>query len=571
MPGSPQQNGKAKRFNRTILDKAMAMLHASDLSNGFWEHAMSTAVHIYNRSPTCNLQWRTPLEIWSAGHVPDVSYLRVFGCKGYMHVPADKRCKLDAKAIEVTFIGYEPGSKGYRLWDKHTRSVHLSQDVTFDESSFPSLSGGEPRPAPTPNIIPAIAIPNLIAMPPARAPSPAQTDSSKEEEVNDLLNRQPSTPPLRESPLPITPEQRRSVTNSPPTRPRATRIENRSISPDPQLPGGFDDHAQRAQLLHKMDNIPRQSKCVPVPNPQYIIPDNTSRGKRLGNAELLAAAYIGRDPASYAEAMGSDNTDQWTDACQYEIDALSKNKTWELVDLPPGRKAIKSKWVFKLKNDGHYHARLVAKGFTQIPGIDYDETFSPIARFESLRLLLALAVLEDWEIHQLDVKSAFLNGVLDKEIYMEQPQGFINAGQDNKVCRLKKAIYGLKQASRTWNQQFHGVLIELGFARTYADAGIYVYHQREGDGPLFVILYVDDITILGVSLEAIKQLKADLTKHYEITNLGEIASYLSVCITCNRSQKRLEIDQSGYIKDVLNHFGMADANPHNTPLPAIPS
>src|SRR6267154_5573930 len=130
-----------------------------------------------------------------------------------------------------------------------------------------------------------------------------------------------------------------------------------------------------------------------------------------------------------------------------------------LVELPSGQKAIKSKWVFKHKADGRFHARLVAKGFTQIHGIDYDETFSPVARFESLRLLLALAALEDWEIHQMDVKSVFLNGVLDEEIYMEQPQGFITPGTETKVCRLKKAIYGLKQASRAWNLQFHGVLI----------------------------------------------------------------------------------------------------------------
>jgi hypothetical protein len=106
--------------------------------------------------------------------------------------------------------------------------------------------------------------------------------------------------------------------------------------------------------------------------------------------------------------MRSENADEWTEACQYEIDALSKNATWDLVDLPAGRKAVKSKWVFKLKADGRFRARLVAKGFTQIPGIDYDETFSPVARFESLRLLLALAALEDWHIHQMDVKSAFL-------------------------------------------------------------------------------------------------------------------------------------------------------------------
>ena len=119
---------------------------------------------------------------------------------------------------------------------------------------------------------------------------------------------------------------------------------------------------------------------------------------------------------------------------------------WTLVDLPTGRKAIKSKWVFKWKTDGCYCARLVAKGFTQIQGIDYNETFSPVARFESLRLILVLAMLEDWEIHQMDIKSAFLNGLLEEEIYMEQLEGFITLGQESKVCLLKKAIYGLKQA-----------------------------------------------------------------------------------------------------------------------------
>jgi len=318
-----------------------------------------------------------------------------------------------------------------------------------------------------------------------------------------------------------------------------------------------------------MDNAPRRSGRNRVPNPRYYNADYEVQGNRqLGYAELLAAAYVGRDPASYAEAMRSPDSDEWSKACQYEIDALDKNGTWELVDLPSGRKTVKSKWVFKLKADGRFRARLVAKGFTQIPGIDFDETFSPIAHFESLRLLLALAALEDWEIHQMDVKLAFLNGVLEEEIYMEQPQGFITTGQETKVCCLRKAIYGLKQASRAWNLQFHGVLVGLGFKRTHSDAGVYVCHQQEGDGPLIVILYVDDITILGASLEAVKRLKANLAKRYEMSDLGEIESYLGVHITRDRPNRCLQIDQAGYMCDVIDRFGMADANPNKTPLPA---
>jgi hypothetical protein len=276
-------------------------------------------------------------------------------------------------------------------------------------------------------------------------------------------------------------------------------------SPEPEMPGGFEDHAQHAQLLREMDSAPRRGERTRVPNPRYFNTDNVAQIRRcLGYVELLATAYVGGEPASYSEAMRSTEVDQWSEVCQYEMDTLAKNGTWELVDLPPNRWAVKSKWVFKMKADGRYRAHLVAKGFTQIPGLDYNETFSPVAHFESLRLMLALAALEDWHIHQMDVKSAFLNGVLDKEIYMEQPQGFITTGSETQVCCLKKAIYGLKQASCAWNLQLHGVLTGLDYKRTYADAGIYACHQQEGDGPLFVIVYVDDITILGKSLQAVQ-------------------------------------------------------------------
>ena len=306
-----------------------------------------------------------------------------------------------------------------------------------------------------------------------------------------------------------------------------------------------------------------------MPNPRYFNEDNAAQqGRRLSYAELLAAAFMGRDPAMYAEAMSSPEAEDWKEACQYEIDALTKNETWDLVDLPPGRKAVKSKWVFKLKSDGRFRARLVAKGFTQIPGLDFDETFSPVARFESLRLLLALATLEDWHIHQMDVKSAFLNGELEEEIFMEQPKGFVVAGQEARVCCLKKAIYGLKQASHMWNLQFHGVLIGLGFMWTFADVGVYVCHKHEGDGVMIIILYVDDITMMGALLANIKCIKKALSKCYDMSDLGEIRSYLGMCIVQSWVDKVTEIDQSGYIKDVLKHFGMMNVNPHGMPLPA---
>jgi hypothetical protein len=241
--------------------------------------------------------------------------------------------------------------------------------------------------------------------------------------------KQPQTPPIQGPTLPTTPKKELKPPTSPLRHQSAVRTQQLPLTPELRMPGGMQ------QQLREVNVAPHRSTRACVPNPRYFNADNMAQmGGRLGHAELLAAAYVGRDPASYAEAMRTTNADSWEEVCQYEIDALNKNKTWELVDLPAGRKAVKSKWVFKHKADGRYCAHLVAKGFTQIPSLDYDETFSPVARFESLRLLLALAALEDWEVHQLDIKSAFLNGMLNKEIYMEQPQGFINTGKETQVC-----------------------------------------------------------------------------------------------------------------------------------------
>src|SRR5712672_4565471 len=414
------------------------------------------------------------------------------------------------------------------------------------------------------NLIPIIPVPvDTSTTLPTRAEMPTQSDND-EDDVEDLLDQtqipkieRPTTPPASTTRLPVTPKQERPVPMSPPPRPQSTRVEVLPMSSDLRVLGGIGNKLQR-------------SKQALIPNPRYYNSDNaeTSGNRRLGHMELLATAYVGRDLASYTEAIKSVDAKQWNDACQYKIDALHKNDTWELIDLPPGRKSIKSKWVFKLKADGRYCTHLVAKGFMQIPGIDYDETFSPVAHFESLRLLLALAALEDWEIQQMDIKSVFLNGVLDEEIYMEQPIGFIAPGTETKVCRLKRAIYGLKQASRTWNLQFHGFLTGIGYMRTHANAGVYVKHQRGGDGPIIVILYIDDITILGSSLEAVDRLKDQITKRYEVTDLGNIESYLGIRILRDHSNKHLTIDQSGYVKDVFDHFGMADVNPNHTPLPS---
>jgi hypothetical protein len=206
MPGSPQLNGKAERFNCTIEDKAEAMLETAGLSKGFWELAWNAALHIYNRSPTSTLKWRTPYEIWYSGKVPDVSHLRIFGCKGYIYVPADKHRKLDVKAIEVVLVGYEPSSKGYKVWDRHTCSLKQSRDVLFDKSSFPSQLAVETQPSTSQPSLPVPVIPNPVTEPSISIPQPPSpaTSNGSVEGVQSLLDppEQPSTPPSTIVPFP---------------------------------------------------------------------------------------------------------------------------------------------------------------------------------------------------------------------------------------------------------------------------------------------------------------------------------------------------------------------------------
>src|SRR5258708_7747599 len=337
-------------------------------------------------------------------------------------------------------------------------SVKLSKDVTFDESCFPSQQGAETHPQPTSPIpipfFPAATTPNPAAEPPSlQAPSLAPSMSSEEDVINMLdPDSRPNTPPIQGPAPPTTPKQHCSLPNSLPNCPSVVHTVHHPPKLEPEMPGGFEDRMQCAQLLREMDTAPRQSRQTRVPNPRYYNANNaalpsrqhnavnmfevptapvpsppsaaygtsiasqasplqatdvapiartaaatmaasavcttpTDEVRQLALAELLAVAALaalGRDLVSYKEAIETADAEELAEACQYKMDALSKNNTWELVNLPPGHKAIKSKWVFKLKADGRFHARFVAKGFTQIAGIDYDETFSPVARFESL-------------------------------------------------------------------------------------------------------------------------------------------------------------------------------------------
>ena len=220
-------------------------------------------------------------------------------------------------------------------------------------------------------------------------------------------------------------------------------------------------------------------------------------------------------PNSYQEALNSEESDKWLAASQEEFNGLTEMGVWKLVDHPDNHKTIKCRSTYVLKSDGRYKARLVTKGYAQVQGIDYEETFSPAARYESIQYLLAHAALLDWEIKAIDVKLAYLHGVLEGEIYMEQLEGFKAKGDKNKVCRLVCSLYGLKQAGQVWNRNFaHTIKKTLGFNTIHSDAGVYIlcHHHKRGDSnmDMILILYVENLLLLGKTFPRFKMSNVNL-------------------------------------------------------------
>jgi hypothetical protein len=275
---------------------------------------------------------------------------------------------------------------------------------------------------------------------------------------------------------------------------------------------------------------------------------------------------IENDPVSFQEAMSSQDAAFWREAINDEIESIMSNHVWKLVDLPVGCKTIGCKWIFKkkLKADGtidKFKARLVAKGFKQKEGIDYFDTFAPVTRISTIRILIAMAAIYKLQIHQMDVKTAFLNGELDEEIYMEQPEGFVVLGQERKVCKLEKSLYGLKQAPKQWHEKFDSAMVHNGFK--IHDADKCVYSKVDGNSIIIICLYVDDMLILGSNSECINQTKRFLSSVFCMKDLGVADVILGIKIV--RNNNSIALCQSHYIEKILTKYGYMNSSPACTP------
>ena len=252
------------------------------------------------------------------------------------------------------------------------------------------------------------------------------------------------------------------------------------------------------------------------------------------------------------------------------MQSLEKNGTWELVHLPKQKKPVRCKWIFKRKEGlspsepPRFKARLVAKGFSQIAGVDYNDVFSPVVKHSSIRTFFSIVAMHDLELEQLDVKTTFLHGELEDEIYMDQPEGFIVPGKEDYVCKLKRSLYGLKQSPRQWYKRFDSFMLSHGFKRSEFDSCVYI--KFVNGSPIYLLLYVDDMLIAAKSKEQITTLKKQLSSEFDMKDLGAAKKILGMEITRDRNYGLLFLSQQSYIKKVLQRFNMHDAKPVSTPI-----
>jgi hypothetical protein len=276
------------------------------------------------------------------------------------------------------------------------------------------------------------------------------------------------------------------------------------------------------------------------------------------------------EPKTYDEAMASPDAAEWLATCEEEMRTWKDLDIYDVIPRPKGRKIIGSKWVFCVKRgpDGSiqkHKARIVAQGFTQVEGVNFDQTFAPVAKFSSLRTVFTLAAKHDLELHQMDVKAAYLNADLKEDLYMQLPPGF--EVPEGHVLKLKKGVYGTRQGSRIWYEDMRDTLSELGYTRTEADHAVFV---RPSDGiPDIITLYVDDMGLISESLKRIIQDKEALSRFYQMTDLGEMGWILGIRITRDREKGTLALSQEKFIKEILERYGMSNSRPISTP--ALPN
>ena len=524
-PYSPQQNGVVERRNQTVVEMARCLLKSMQVPAKFWGEAVRVAVYLLNRSPTKSLKGKTPFEAWY-GKKPGVRHLRTFGCLAFAKRVGPGVTKLSDRSTRGVFLGYETGSKGYRVYDPVNNKLIVTRGVIFDETKGWNWveNGGESSDSDSVSATFSVQFFDTEPNPTTKAgPDSDDGASPLSPQAIPSAGGEPHTPPGQVVPgsVPI-----------------------QWVSPPTDASEGSDEAPRRYRMLS----------------------DILDSSDEVQGFEYSGACFLAADePKSVDDALTEAH---WREAMQAEMKSIEENRTWDVSELPAKQKAIGLKWVFKVKKDPNgnivkYKARLVAKGYAQRHGVDFDEVFAPVARIETVRVLLALAAQDGWQVHHMDVKSAFLNGDLSETVYVQQPPGF-RVGDGDKVLKLRKALYGLKQAPRAWYAKLDRELQALGFVRSKLEHAVYV--RRNSRSFLLVGVYVDDLIISGPNVSDIEKFKQEMKKKFSMSDLGLLSYYLGIEV--KQDEEGITLSQSGYAGKILEAAGMTNCNGCETPMEA---
>jgi hypothetical protein len=603
-PYDPRLNGRAERLGRTNAERMRAVMAHSGVPQELWAEAMVTVNHQRNRLPVTGLDV-SPYEALT-GKQPDLSKWHPFGCKTFSRDPKPNKSKLADRGELGWMMGYEPGG-GFRIYFEEQpnpknplkpfkASVEVRRDVKFIDSQLFGDSNPPPLEAddedddfeepgiecmacqstscsvPSQMLLcdnencenglhltcctpPISTVPDGLWFCPACSEA-VLPNEEKEEEQPLVVQPAPKPPQPEQPPQPPQPEQPPGGSQlRVPSAPRIqTRSQSRIIAGD-----GPDDDPDDLRARTQPQRTGRAASGDP----------NFSKQQRLFNATLLKAflAVYPPEPTTLAAAKLSREWPHWETAIREELTSLMEMQTWTIREVPPGARVISHTWVFarKLAPDGsivRYKARLVAHGFKQIEGVDFDETFAPVSRHPTIRALLAHANQHDLEIRQLDVKTAFLNGKLEEETWLVPPEA-LGPVPPGHACFLHRALYGLRQSPRVWYETIRDDLESIGFETSPADLGLFSCRgQRE---TVFLVLYVDDCLIIGPKT-GVQLTTAWMCSQYKCHDLGDVATYLGMQIVRDRSAGTLKIHQAAYTKAIFTRYNLENCRPRITPM-----
>ena len=519
---TPQQNGVAERRNRTLIEAGRTMMVEAGLPLSFWAEAVNTACYTQNRSILVKRHGKTAYEILK-GRTPDVSYFHVFGCVCYILNQRDPRTKFEPKADEGIFLGYSNESKAYRVFNSKSKSIEESAHVKIDDDSYPS----------------------------SRIDHPAY--------ILDELTLCPSNEPSEDLIEPIVPDITPSADDSLP------------VTDEVSLDDQHDDAMQNNDNVSTDDAVP-ESQLNLRTNPNHplsqVIGDLTAgvrTRKQTSSNFCMFVNFVSMIlPSKIQDAMQHAD---WIQAMQDELLEFKRHNVWTLVPRPSGKTIIGTRWVYRNKEDKdgviiRNKARLVAQGFTQVQDLDYGETFAPVARIEAIRLFLAYASFKRVKVYQMDVKTAFLYGNLEEEVFLKQPPGFESPEFPDHVYRLDKAVYGLKQAPRAWYDTLATYLISNGYSRGAIDKTLFT--KKSVADLILVQIYVDDI-IFGSTSECLSQEFADImSQKFEMSMMGEMSFFLGLQV--KQTTDGISICQSKYVAEILKKYSFTDCKVAHTPM-----